>query len=32
VAPVPFDDLLPQVRQALGRSPFEVFDHVEREP
>jgi len=32
VAPVPFDDLLPQVRQALGRSPFEVFGHVEREP
>jgi ubiquinone biosynthesis protein len=32
VAPVPFDDLLPQVEQALGRSPFEVFAHVEREP
>jgi ubiquinone biosynthesis protein len=32
VAPVPFDDLLPQVEQALGRSPFEVFGHVEREP
>src|SRR6476620_2720797 len=32
VAPVPFDDLLPQVKQALGRSPFEVFAHVEREP
>jgi ubiquinone biosynthesis protein len=32
VAPVPFDDLLPQVEQALGRSPFEVFDDLEREP
>jgi ubiquinone biosynthesis protein len=31
VAPVPFDDLLPQVEHALGRSPFEVFAHVERE-
>ena len=32
VAPVSFDDLLPQVEHALGRSPFEVFGHVEREP
>src|SRR5262249_25172926 len=32
VAPIPFDDLLPQIEQALGRSPFEVFGHVEREP
>ena len=32
VAPVPFDDLLPQVEQALGRSPFEVFANLEREP
>jgi len=32
VAPVPFEDLLPQVEQALGRSPFEVFDNLEREP
>jgi len=32
VAPVPFDDLLPQVEQALGRSPFEVFVDIEREP
>src|SRR6266571_5603677 len=32
VAPVPFDDLLPQVEQALGRSPFEVFGNLEREP
>jgi ubiquinone biosynthesis protein len=32
VAPVPFENLLPQVKQALGRSPFEVFADVEREP
>ena len=32
VAPVPFDELLPQVEKALGRSPFEVFIDVEREP
>jgi ubiquinone biosynthesis protein len=32
VAPIPFDDLLPQMEQALGRSPFEVFADVEREP
>jgi ubiquinone biosynthesis protein len=32
VAPVPFGDLLPQVEQALGRSPFEVFSNLEREP
>jgi ubiquinone biosynthesis protein len=32
VAPVRFDDLLPQIEQALHRSPFEVFAHVEREP
>src|SRR6516225_9917537 len=32
VAPVPFDDLLPHIEQALGRSPFEVFAQVEREP
>jgi ubiquinone biosynthesis protein len=32
VAPVPFDDLLPQVEQALGCSPFEVFGNLEREP
>jgi ubiquinone biosynthesis protein len=32
VAPVPFADLLPQIEQALGRSPFEVFADVEREP
>ena len=32
VAPVPFDDLLPQIEQALGRSPFEVFASLDREP
>jgi len=32
VAPVPFDALLPQVEQALGRSPFDVFGNLEREP
>jgi ubiquinone biosynthesis protein len=32
VAPVPFDDLLPQMEQALGRSPFDVFSDLEREP
>jgi ubiquinone biosynthesis protein len=32
VTPVPFDELLPQVEQVLGRSPFEVFVDLEREP
>jgi ubiquinone biosynthesis protein len=32
VPPVPFDELLPQVEQALGCSPFEVFVDLEREP
>ena len=32
VAPVPFDELLPQVQQALGCSPFEVFLDIDREP
>jgi ubiquinone biosynthesis protein len=32
VAPVPFDELLPQLEQALGCSPFEVFVDIEREP
>jgi ubiquinone biosynthesis protein len=32
VAPVPFDDLLPHIELALGRSPFEVFSNLEREP
>ena len=31
VAAVPFEELLPQVEQALGRSPFEVFSDVRRE-
>jgi ubiquinone biosynthesis protein len=32
VAPVPFGELLPQVEQALGRSPFDVFVDLERQP
>src|SRR5262249_415097 len=32
VAPVPFDDLLPQVELALGCSPFEVFASLQRQP
>jgi ubiquinone biosynthesis protein len=32
VAPVPFDELLPHIEKALGRSPFEVFGALEREP
>jgi ubiquinone biosynthesis protein len=32
VAPVPLDDLLPSIERTLGRSPFEVFDNLEREP
>src|SRR5262249_14900900 len=32
VAPLPFEALLPQVEQALGRSPFEVFATLDREP
>jgi ubiquinone biosynthesis protein len=32
VPPVPIDELLPQVTEALGRSPFEVFRDLEREP
>jgi ubiquinone biosynthesis protein len=32
VPPVPIDELLPQVTEALGRSPFEVFPELEREP
>ena len=32
VAPVPFDALLPQLERQLGRSPFEVFVDLEREP
>lgn len=32
VPPVLFDELLPQVEQALGCSPFEVFANLERVP
>ncbi|MGI9383495.1 MAG: ABC1 kinase family protein [Methyloligellaceae bacterium] len=32
VAAVPFDELLPQIEQALGRSPFEVFADLDPEP
>ena len=32
VAPVSFDELLPEVEKALGRSPFDVFSDVERKP
>jgi ubiquinone biosynthesis protein len=32
VAPVPFDELLPQLEQALGCSPLELFVDIEREP
>ena len=32
VAPVSFDELLPEIEKALGRSPFNVFAEVEREP
>jgi ubiquinone biosynthesis protein len=32
VAPISFDELLPQIEKALGRSPFEVFVDVERQP
>jgi ubiquinone biosynthesis protein len=32
VAPISFDELLPQIERALGRSPFDVFADVEREP
>ena len=32
VAPVSFDELLPEVEKALGRSPFDVFADVERKP
>ena len=32
VPPVPIEELLPEVTLALGRSPFEVFRELEREP
>ncbi|HEY7987322.1 MAG TPA: AarF/UbiB family protein [Methylophilaceae bacterium] len=32
VPPVPFAELLPGLEQALGRSPFEVFNNLQTEP
>jgi ubiquinone biosynthesis protein len=32
VAPISFDELLPEIEKALGRSPFDVFAEVERQP
>ena len=32
VPPVPFDDLLPELERALGRSPFEVFRELDPRP
>jgi ubiquinone biosynthesis protein len=32
VPPVPFSDLLPEIEQALGRSPFEVFPDLDTTP
>src|SRR5262245_65841220 len=32
VTPISFDELLQEVEQALGRSPFNIFADVEREP
>jgi ubiquinone biosynthesis protein len=32
VAPVPFEEILPVIERALGRSPFEVFVDLQREP
>jgi len=32
VPPVPFEDLLPDLELALGKSPFEVFLDFQREP
>ncbi|HSF47254.1 MAG TPA: AarF/UbiB family protein [Burkholderiales bacterium] len=32
VPPVPFSDLLPELEQALGRSPFEVFPDLDTTP
>jgi ubiquinone biosynthesis protein len=32
VSPVAFDDLLPELERALGRSPFEVFRELDRQP
>ncbi len=32
VAPLPFEALLPELEQALGRSPFEAFRDLETQP
>lgn len=32
VAPVPFEELLPELTKALGRSPFEVFRDLDTTP
>src|SRR5262245_29131245 len=32
VAPISFDELLPEIEKALGRSPFNIFSDGEREP
>ena len=32
VTPVPFKELMPEIERVLGRSPFEVFVDLEREP
>ena len=32
VAPVPFEELLPQIEEALGKSPFDVFTDLDTEP
>ena len=32
VAPVSFDELLPELESALGASPFEVFDNLQTTP
>jgi ubiquinone biosynthesis protein len=32
VPPVPIETMLPEMTQALGRTPFEVFRDLEREP
>jgi ubiquinone biosynthesis protein len=32
VPPVPFSELLPELEQALGRSPFEIFPELDTSP
>jgi ubiquinone biosynthesis protein len=32
VTPVPFEELIPEMESALGRSPFDIFVDLEREP